>query len=182
MVKIITDSICDLDPAYLAPYDIDTMPLRVRLGDQEYLDKVEIDYMDVCRAMLEGVVPKSTQVPADIMANTFEKCAAAGQDFIYVAFSSVLSGCCNLAQMMVAELKEKYPHVHMGVLNSKAGAAGMGLIVLQLAHMAKDGAPFEKQIKIARFKNRCNKSCAGSGIYYLFHNFYSLKSFLLLRF
>ena len=65
MVKIITDSICDLDPGYLAPYDVEIMPLRVRLGDKEYLDKVEIDYMDVCRAMLNGIVPKSTQVPAD---------------------------------------------------------------------------------------------------------------------
>ena len=147
MVKIITDSICDLDPGYLAPYDVEIMPLRVRLGDKEYLDKVEIDYMDVCRAMLNGVVPKSTQVPADIMADTFEKYAAAGQDFIYVAFSAVLSGCCNLGEMLVAELKEKYPNVKMGVLNSKAGAAGMGLIVLQLAHMAKDGAAFEKLMR-----------------------------------
>ena len=143
MVKIITDSICDLDPHYLAPYDVDMMPLRVRLGEKEYLDKVDIDYLDVCRAMEQGTVPKSTQVPADIMSDTFEKYAAAGQDFIYVAFSSVLSGCCSLAEMMTAELRETYPDVHMGVINSKAGAGGMGLIVLQLAHMAKAGASFE---------------------------------------
>ena len=61
--------------------------------------------------------------------------------------SAVLSGCCNLGEMLVAELKEKYPNVKMGVLNSKAGAAGMGLIVLQLAHMAKDGAAFEKLMR-----------------------------------
>lgn len=147
MVKIITDSMCDLDPAYLQPYDIDMMPLRVRLGEKEYLDKVEIDYLDVCKAMLEGTLPKSTQVPADIMADTFEKYAAAGQDFIYVAFSSVLSGCYNLAEMLIAEMKDKYPGVNMGAINSKAGAGGMGLMVLQLAHMAKDGAPFEKLMK-----------------------------------
>ena len=144
MVKIITDSICDLDPSYLEPYDIDIMPLRVRLGEQEYLDKIEIDHVAVSQAMLEGILPQSTQVPADIMTDTFEKCAAAGQDFIYLAFSSVLSGCCHLAQMLTAELKEKYPDVKMGVINSKAGAGGMGLMVLQLAHMAKDGASFEK--------------------------------------
>ena len=146
MVKIITDSICDLDPHYLAPYNVDMMPLRVRLGEKEYLDKVDIDYLDVCRAMEQGTVPKSTQVPADIMSDTFEKYAAAGQDFIYVAFSSVLSGCCSLAEMMTAELRERYPNVRMGVINSKAGAGGMGLIVLQLAHMAKAGASFEKLI------------------------------------
>lgn len=144
MVKIITDSICDLDPSYLAPYEVDMMPLRVRLGEKEYLDKIEINHEAVSQAMMEGILPKSTQVPADIMTDTFEKYAAAGQDFIYVAFSSVLSGCCSLAEMITAELREKYPDVSMGVINSKAGAGGMGLIVLQLCHMAKDGASFEK--------------------------------------
>lgn len=147
MVKIITDSMCDLDPKYLESYDLDVMPLRVRLGEKEYLDKIDIDYMDVCRAMLEGTLPKSTQVPADIMSDTFEKYAAAGQDFVYLAFSAVLSGGCNLAKMMVAELKEKYPGVNMGVINSKAGAGGMGLMVLQLCHMAKEGASFEKLMR-----------------------------------
>lgn len=144
MVKIITDSICDLDPDYLAPYDVDVLPLRVRLGEQEYLDKIEIDHNAVSEAMLQGILPQSTQVPADIMTETFEKYAAAGQDFIYIAFSAVLSGCYNLAVMITAELQEKYPGVHMGVINSKAGAGGMGLMVLQLAHMAKDDTSFEK--------------------------------------
>lgn len=144
MVKIITDSICDLDPAYLASYDVTMMPLRVRLGEQEYLDKVDINYLDVGKAMMNGVVPKSTQVPVDIMEKTFEDCARAGQDFIYIAFSAVLSGCYNLAEMVIAELREQYPDVKMGAINSKAGAGGMGLIVLQMAHMAQDGASFEK--------------------------------------
>ena len=147
-MRIITDSSSDLTPELIERFKVDlVIPMKISIDGKEYLDKVEIDYMDVCRAMLNGVVPKSTQVPADIMADTFEKYAAAGQDFIYVAFSAVLSGCCNLGEMLVAELKEKYPNVKMGVLNSKAGAAGMGLIVLQLAHMAKDGAAFEKLMR-----------------------------------
>ena len=151
MVKIITDSICDLDPSYLAPYDVDIMPLRVRIGEQEFLDKIEIDYKDVSKAMMDGILPKSTQVPADIMSDTFEKYAAQGCDVIYVAFSSVLSGCCGLGEMMAADLRTKYPSVHLGVINSKAGAGGMGLIVLQLAHMAKDGASFEKLMNHGRY-------------------------------
>ena len=144
MVKIITDSICDFDPAYLEPYDVDILPLRVRLGEKEYLDKIEINYKDVAEAMMQGILPQSTQVPAGIMSDTFEKYASAGQDFIYIAFSSVLSGCYHLAEMLIAELQEKYPHVHMGAINSKAGAGGMGLIVWQMACMSQQGASFEK--------------------------------------
>lgn len=144
MVKIITDSICDLDESLLAPYDLDMLPLIIRLEDKEYFDKAEITHEQVWEAMERGILPKSSQVPAGLMIELFEKYAAAGQEFIYVAFSSVLSGCCNLARMLIEELEEKYPNVHMGVINSKAGSAGMGLIVLQLAHMAKDGVSFEK--------------------------------------
>ena len=35
MVKIITDSCCGLVSHYLAPYDVDMMPLRVRLGEND---------------------------------------------------------------------------------------------------------------------------------------------------
>lgn len=48
--------------------------------------------------------------------------------------------------MMTTELRERYPNVRMGIINSKAGAGGMGLIVLQLAHMAKSRRSFEKLI------------------------------------
>ena len=38
MVKIISDSTCDLSPELLERYDIDILPLHILLGDQEYED------------------------------------------------------------------------------------------------------------------------------------------------
>ena len=38
MVKIISDSTCDLSPELLARYEIDILPLHILLGDQEFED------------------------------------------------------------------------------------------------------------------------------------------------
>lgn len=38
MVKIISDSTCDLSPELIAKYDIDILPLHILLGEDEYED------------------------------------------------------------------------------------------------------------------------------------------------
>ena len=38
MVKIISDSTCDLSPELIARYDIDIIPLHIILGEVDYLD------------------------------------------------------------------------------------------------------------------------------------------------
>lgn len=145
MIKIITDSICDLKSDLIEKYEVEVLPLRVRLGgEQEYLDRVEVDPPRIWDAMHRGIAPQTTQVPPSVTASVFERCAAAGMDFIYVAFSAVLSGCCHVATLVSSELKEKYPKVKMGIINSKAGSFGQGSMVLQLAHAAAKGVSFEE--------------------------------------
>ena len=38
MVKIISDSTCDLSAELVAQYDIDILPLHILLGDEEFED------------------------------------------------------------------------------------------------------------------------------------------------
>ena len=42
MVKIISDSTCDLSPDLLQKYDIDILPLHILLGEKEYRDGRDI--------------------------------------------------------------------------------------------------------------------------------------------
>lgn len=144
MVRIITDSICDLDAKILTRYQIEILPLRVIINDtEEYLDRINIDPPKVWESMHNGSMPKTTQIPPDIALSLFERLAKEGQDFIFVGFSAVLSGGCHLVEMLINELREKYPKVKMGVINSKGGAYGEGAIVHQMAHAAYDGMSFE---------------------------------------
>ena len=42
MVKIISDSTCDLTPDLLSKYDIDILPLHILLGEKEYKDGINL--------------------------------------------------------------------------------------------------------------------------------------------
>ena len=42
MIRIVSDSTCDLSPELIKRYSIEIVPLCIELGDREYLDGVNI--------------------------------------------------------------------------------------------------------------------------------------------
>lgn len=143
MIKIIVDSICDLPKHLLDEYDIKVMPLNVILNDVVYRDGVDIQVEDVYDQMRQGVVPKTSQISPEVIYEVFGNYYQSAQDFIYLAFSSVLSGSCNLARVIQKELQAEYPNVRTEVVDSKSGSLGIGLIALQAAKMAQKGYDFQ---------------------------------------
>ena len=51
MVKIISDSTCDLSPELVERYNIDILPLNVLLGGKEYQDGKNITPEEILRAL-----------------------------------------------------------------------------------------------------------------------------------
>lgn len=144
MVKIVVDSICDLPEKYMKEYDIKTLSLRILLEDREFLDKVDIQVKDVFAEMRKGVLPKTSQVSISEMGKVFSKYCEENQDFIYLSFSSALSGTYNTARMLIDEMKEKYPNCKMEVIDSKSGSLATGLIALQAARLGKETDDYDK--------------------------------------
>lgn len=144
MIKILVDSTCDLPDSIIKKYDIRVLPLRVLLEGKEYLDKKTIQVDDVYSAMRKGIVPKtSLPNPKDIY-DIFDEYCTKGYDFIYLAFSSVLSGTYGLAKSIIEEFRSKYPGINMEVIDSKGGSTATGLIALQAAKLCqKCGQSFD---------------------------------------
>lgn len=147
MIKLIVDSICDLPEEILIKYDIEVLPLRVLINDKEYLDRVDITIDEVYDEMRKGVLPKTSQVSPGNIYELFDRNCEEGNDFIYLAFSSVLSGTCNLAKKIAEEFKEKYPERNIEVVDTKAGAIGIGVIAMQVLKLIENGVNFESIIK-----------------------------------
>jgi len=144
MIKIIVDSTCDLSEELLREYDIRVLPLSVVLDGTEYLDRVEIQLDEVYEAMRRGVFPKTSQIRREHAEQLFSEYASQGIPFIYLAFSSVMSGTCSMGRMVLAEVQARYPEAKMAVVDAKGGSMATGLIALQAARMARDGYSFEK--------------------------------------
>ncbi len=147
MIKLIVDSICDLPEEIFKEYDVEVLPLRVLINDKEYLDRENITIDEVYAEMRKGVLPRTSQVSPGNIYEIFDKNCEEGNDFIYLAFSSVLSGTCNLAKKIAEEFKEKYPERNIEVVDTKAGAIGIGVIAMQVLKLIESGVGFEKIIE-----------------------------------
>lgn len=56
MVKIISDSTCDLSKEIVDRYNIDIVPLHVLMGDNEYEDGVNITPDEIIETRAGGVI------------------------------------------------------------------------------------------------------------------------------
>lgn len=147
MIRIIVDSASDLPQELMNEYDIKLLSQRIFLGDKEYYDKVTINAEEVYKAMSSGIIPTtSLPSPMDILY-LFRQCCLEGNDFIYIALSSKLSGTYQLAVSLMEELQGQYEKIRMKVVDSKSGSTATGLIALQAAKLSRIGISYDTVVE-----------------------------------
>ncbi|PGO65173.1 fatty acid-binding protein DegV [Bacillus cereus] len=151
-VKIITDSAADLPVELLQAYDIDLIPLRVYdEAETEYLDGVTLESVTLLQKMREGAVYRTSLPSLETFQEKFVSYAKEGNPCIYLAFSSELSGTYQSSVVIKEEVKETYANLDLEIIDTKCASLGQGLVVLEAAKMAKDGASKENILKRVDF-------------------------------
>ncbi|EOP10533.1 DegV family EDD domain-containing protein [Bacillus cereus BAG2O-3] len=151
-VKIITDSAADLPVELLQAYDIDLIPLRVYdEAETEYLDGVTLESVTLLQKMREGAVYRTSLPSLETFQEKFVSYAKEGNPCIYLAFSSELSGTYQSSVVIKEEVKETYADLDLEIIDTKCASLGQGLVVLEAAKMAKDGASKEDILKRVDF-------------------------------
>ena len=137
-VKITADSTCDLSPELIAKYDIDIIPLSVTLGDQTYLDGVELA-PDAIYTYVEqsGVLPKSSAVNIEEYDRVFRRWTGEGYAVVHFGISSGFSCSCQNATIAAQEVENVF------VVDSRNLSTGQGLLVLRGAELAAEGLDAE---------------------------------------
>ncbi|MFS0752201.1 DegV family protein [Oceanobacillus sp. 1P07AA] len=150
-ITILADSACDLSKKYYNENNIEMIPLTVHLDNEEYEDGLTINPETVYEAMRNGKSPKTSQASAQDFKEIFTKHAEENKPLVYIAFSSELSGTYQSAKMMEQEVKETYPDADIYVIDSKCASIGHGLVVLEAAKLAENGASVEEIIEKANY-------------------------------
>ncbi|RBP44815.1 DegV family protein [Garciella nitratireducens] len=150
-IKIIVDSGADLPLEIAQKYNIDILPLSVNLEGKEYLDGVSILSKDLYENMRKGSVYKTAQIPFQTFKESFIKYARLGQQCIYIAFSSGLSGTYHTAIMAKNEILEEYPDFDLDIIDTKAASFGCGLIAYYAAQMIEKGKNKEEVVEAIHF-------------------------------
>lgn len=139
MIKIISDSTCDLSKELLEKYDISIRPLYVHLGEDEYVDGVSVTPDDLYKwADANKSTPKTSVFSLPEAMELFQKYTDAGDEIIAFSVSDEMSSSGNVMRMAAEELgKEDSVHV----INSANLSTGIGLLIIEAAIMAQNGIP-----------------------------------------
>lgn len=137
MVKIISDSTCDLSKELIEQYEINILPLHVILGEDEYKDGMNITPDEIYRWSDEHKATPKTSAPAitDAM-ELMQSCGSDGSDIICFSISGQMSTSGNVMRMAAAELDMEN---RVSVIDSENLSTGVGLLVIEAAVMAQKG-------------------------------------------
>jgi DegV family protein with EDD domain len=138
MIKIATDSTCDLPAEYFGEYDITTVPINIQFGTETYEDGVSIDRATFYRKVEElGILPKTSQPSAGQFEQHYIRLKEEGaSEIISLHVTAKLSGTyhsAELAKEMVAGL------VRVHTFDSACGSAGLGFMSMEASRMARAG-------------------------------------------
>ena len=135
MVKIISDSTCDLSKELIGKYGIRIIPLYVRLGEEEYKDGVNITPDELYKwSDAHGETPKTA---ASSVADIEECIDKEGDDeYIIFTISSQMSANFNNCKLAAEDLEMED---RIFVIDSANLSTGIGLQVLCAAELAAEG-------------------------------------------
>ena len=152
MIKIITDSICDVPKEYAKKYGIRVMPLTVHFGDESYKDGVDFTLEEFLAKLEKGdVLPTTSQVTPAAFLKVYKKEISSGNKIISIHASSQLSGTYNSALLA----KEQIGSKDIEVIDTEAITMGAGILAIKAARLAEEGLTQEKIVEeIERSKNR----------------------------
>jgi len=145
--RIITDSTTDLTQEQVDRLDITVIPMNFTIGNSsllDYPDERQLPYKEFYRRIAAGELSTTNQISISTFTETFEPFLAAGQDILYIGFSSGLSGTYNNSVIAARDLAEKYPQRTIYTVDTLAASMGEGLLVYHAAIMKQKGASIDE--------------------------------------
>ncbi len=143
---VVTDSTCDLPNEILDQYDINVVPVRLRFGKDDFVDKITIsDQVFWDKLRTSSVHPQTSQPPpgdfSKLYSNLFSKQT---KNIISIHLPAALSGTFQSAVTAKDNLKK-----NITILDSENGSIGLGLITVRVAEAISKGLSVKKSLEIA---------------------------------
>ena len=144
---IMTDSSCDLPAGLAAELELEVLPLSVLIDGKSYvnyLDERDITFADCYAALRAGRNATTSAVNVEAFVQAMEPHLQAGEDILYLGFSSALSGTYNAGAVAAQQLAEKYPERKLYAVDTLSASMGQGLLVYLTVQQKRAGATIEQ--------------------------------------
>ncbi len=137
-VHIVTDSACDLTDEQVAANGITVVPLSIRFGDEELVDREQLSVEDFYTKMADfDGLPETSAPSPGAFEVAFRNAKEAGADAVVcINLSGALSATIEAARAAQRSLDGE---IDVRVIDSQTITAGLGTQVLEAARAAADG-------------------------------------------
>jgi DegV family protein with EDD domain len=154
-VRVVTDSACDLPDDLIERDGIEVVPLTIRFGKEELVDRKELSTDEFWRRLADSdVLPETSAPSAGAFEAAFRRMIADGATgIICINLSSKLSATMQSAQVAAQAVQADCPVV---VVDSLMVSMGLGSLCLTAARRAADGDSLESIV--ANVTDRRNRS------------------------
>lgn len=146
MIRIVTDSSCDLPADLVDAHGVTVVPLTIRFGDREYVDGHDLTpdgfWSEMARS---STLPETSAPSAGAFSDACEELTASGASgIVIITLSGQLSGTYQAAVIAARRLA-----IPVKVLDSRSVSMGLGLQVLAACRAAGDGADLDRVVSEA---------------------------------
>jgi len=137
MVKIVTDSSCDIPAEIARSLSINIVPLHIQFGDKTYRDGIDLDADQLYQKLAHSrEVPKTSVPSPGDFVTVYDNLARETDQILSIHLSSGYSGTCNAANLAKGYTGDK---CRIEVLDSNSVSIGLALIVIAAAQAAQEG-------------------------------------------
>lgn len=142
MIKIVSDSTCDLPQVLIEKYNIQIVPLHIMLGDKEYLDGVEISPDEIYAwADANEDTPKTSAIGFEEASNVMTEIVGTEDEVIIFTISGKMSTTANVFRMVAEDLGVEDK---VSVIDSENLSTGVGILAVEAAEMSLEGKSREE--------------------------------------
>ena len=126
--------------------EVELVPMQVELGGENYIygpggDLTVEHFYAEQRA---GKFASTSQINPMVYRECFEKTLKAGEDILYLCFSSGLSSTLQSANLCAPDLREEYPERKLIVVDTLCAAVGEAMLVREAARKQQEGLTIEE--------------------------------------
>ena len=145
-VRIVTDSASDLPEALCEELGIEVVPLTIRFGEREYVDRKELSTEAFWRELeASSVLPETAAPSVGAFEETFRSLSDAGADgIVCINLSAQLSATMQSAQVAAKALDG---HTPITIIDSKSASMGIGNLAIHAARRARAGATLDEIVR-----------------------------------
>jgi len=143
MIRIVTDSSCDLPDALIEQYRLEVVPLTIRFGEDNYVDREELSGDEFWRLLTTGEHLPETAAPSiGRFQEAFNRLASAGADgIVVITISSEMSATAGAAETAADQSALGIPVI---VVDSRLVSTALGLVAIEAAEHSTRGAGIDE--------------------------------------